>query len=79
MQSQMSKQYQTTIPSGVRKKLGVKPGNQLNWKVSKNSLGIQYATVTPETENNLSSLKGIAKGLYKDNKDYLDKERNSWD
>jgi len=75
----MSKQYQTTIPSEIRKKLGVKPGNQLNWEISKNKLGMQYATITPETKNNLASLKGVAKDLYKNNKDYLNKERNSWD
>jgi len=74
----MSKQYQTTIPSKVRNQLGIKAGNKLNWKVSKNKLGIEYAIITPETNHNLESLKGIAKKLYKNNKDYLDSERNSW-
>ena len=78
MESLMSKQYQTTIPSEVRKKLGIKPGNQLNWKVTKNKLGVEYAIVTPETKSNLASLKGIAKKMYEKNKDYLNKERSSW-
>jgi len=74
----MSNQYQTTIPSAIRKKLGIKPGNQLNWKVSKNKLGVSYAIVIPETSDNLKSLKGIAKKMYKENKEYLEKERKSW-
>jgi len=74
----MSKQYQTTIPSAVRKKLQINPGTKLNWKISKNKLGIDYAVITPETQSNLKSLKGIAKDMYKKNKDYLKTERDSW-
>ena len=78
MQSQMSKQYQTTVPSKVRKELGVKPGNQLNWKVSTNKIGIKYAVIVPETDNNFLTLQGVAKDMYENNKNYLKDERNSW-
>lgn len=74
----MSKQYQTTIPSEVRKKLGIKPGNQLNWRIAKNKLGLEYAVIMPETKNNLASLKGVAKDMYKKNTKYLKNERESW-
>lgn len=78
MKSQMSKQYQTTIPSVIRKRLGVKPGTKLNWDIVKDSIGVEYASVTPETKNTLKTLKGISESLYKENKNYLEAERNSW-
>jgi len=79
MRSQMSKQYQTTIPSKIRKQLGVNPGNRLNWDIVKDELGVEYATVIPETKNTLKPLKGVFEEMYKNNKDYLKKERESWD
>lgn len=78
MKSQMSSQYQTTVPAEVRESLKIKPGNKLNWSIAKDSSGLDYIVVIPQTKNNISALKGVAKGLYKDKKNYLDKERLSW-
>jgi len=78
MKSQMSKQYQTTIPSKIRKQLGVKPGNRLAWGVVKDAFGVEYATLTPETNATLKSLKGVSEKMYKSSKGYLGSERNSW-
>lgn len=77
----MSKQYQTTIPSNIRKQLNIKPGSQLNWKVSKNKLGVSYAIVVPETKENITLLKGIAKNMYKQvggAKKYIKNQKDSW-
>lgn len=81
MESQMSKQYQTTIPSNIRKRLNIKPGSQLNWRVSKNRLGVEYAIVIPETKENILTLKGVGKDMYKKvggAKKYIKGEKESW-
>lgn len=78
MKSQMSKQYQTTIPSRIRKQLGVKPGNRITWGIVKDALGVESAILTPETGNTLKSLKGISEKMYKSNNGYLENERSSW-
>jgi AbrB family looped-hinge helix DNA binding protein len=68
----LSSRNQVVIPSGVRKALGIKPGDKLLLAVRENHL-----IVMPKSKSFAKALKGIARGLYP--KEYLQKERDSWE
>ncbi len=70
-ETKVSSGSQVTIPSDVRKALGLKPGDKLLLVVRDNHL-----IVMPKPKSFAKSLRGIARGLYPE--DYLQKERDSW-
>ena len=68
----ISSKNQIVVPKEAREALGVKAGDKL-------LIMVQGATVVmmPKPKDHLKALMGIGRGLY--GKDYLRKERESWD
>lgn len=72
MPATLSSKNQIVIPREAREKLGLKPGDKLEFVVQNGTL-----LVFPTPKSWEKALRGIGKGLYPE--DYLEKERQSWD
>jgi len=71
-EARVSSDYRITIPREAREALGLKPGD----KLILSALG-EKVIIMKRPESYRLALRGIARGLYP--KDYLRKERASWD
>ena len=72
MPATLSSKNQVVIPREAREKLGLKPGDKLEFVVQNGML-----VMFPTPKSWAKALRGIAKGLYPEG--YLEKERQSWD
>lgn len=77
--SSISTRNQTVIPSNIRQKLGVKPGQKLSWRL----IWINDKTkaiVEPEPESWAAHSRGLGKHLWEkvDIKQYLKQLRAEW-
>ena len=68
----LSSKNQIVIPSEVRKKLGLKPGDKL---VVTTAFGKVLVLEKPKSYS--AAIRGLARGTYPP--DYLKKERADWD
>jgi AbrB family looped-hinge helix DNA binding protein len=71
-EAKLSSKNQIVIPKEAREALGLKAGDKIEIVVRDRML-----TIFPRPKSYAAALRGIARGLYP--KDYLDKERDSWD
>ena len=67
----IGKKSQLTIPKKIREKLNISEGDKIFIDVIDGAI-----VITPIPEN-IEKFAGISKGFYE--KEYLNKERNSWD
>lgn len=72
MAVKLSSKNQIVVPLEARKALGLKPGDKLEIVV-KGNLIMMFAK--PKSWE--AAIRGIGRGIYP--KDYLEKERQSWD
>ena len=78
IQTSVSSNYQTYIPTKVRSFLKLKPSQKLNWLISEDSIEIRKEKSQEEL---IDSMVGIAKDLYKEyggGQKWLEKEREGW-
>ena len=68
----ISTKNQIVIPRDAREALGVKPGDKLLVVVRGNGV-----IVLQKPKSHHAAIRGLALGLY--SRDYLQKERQSWD
>jgi AbrB family looped-hinge helix DNA binding protein len=68
----VSSKYQIVIPREVRRALGPKPGDKLLVEIRGKTL-----TLLPKPKSFERATRGLARGKY--GRDYLKKERESWD
>ncbi|MDA1317470.1 MAG: hypothetical protein O3B87_05665 [bacterium] len=78
--SQMSPKYQTSIPSYIRKKLNLEPGDRINWRIIyRNNKAIAIAE--PTSKNWSQETRGLGKHLWEhiDIKSYINALRTEWE
>lgn len=78
----ISSQGQTSVPTEVRKLLGVEPGAELVWQVESDNLSKVKVVVTTANKESILSLRGVADKAYEEyggGDSYLKKERKSWE
>lgn len=79
--SKVSPQGQTSIPAKIRRKLEIKPGDNLRWEVLHDELGVYKIIVSVPTKASIRSLRGVAGDLYRKyggGSKYLESERRTW-
>lgn len=71
----VSKRNQITIPAEVRKKLNIKPGDQLLVYVQDGRI-----VMIPEPENIVTHLRGLHSDVWEgvDAQKYINREREAW-
>lgn len=72
MAVKLSSKNQIVVPREAREKLKLKAGDRLEVVVRGGTI-----VIFPRPKSYASALHGIARGLYP--KDYIEKERQSWD
>ena len=72
IEATLSAKYQIVIPREAREALKVKPGDKLVVVVRGDRVIVLEKPKSPH-----AAIRGLARGLYP--KDYLEKERQSWD
>lgn len=61
------------IPSPVRKALGAKPGDDLLWEISSDTISLKLAP-----KDWMAYLRGSGKGVYGNSTEYVQNLRNEW-